>query len=64
MIVGRKPLQGRVTRVHSSVPPHLQIPAQALEPNGTNPLGLDPMLLAATYYASIATENEGEMDGH
>ncbi|KAL4458887.1 hypothetical protein ABPG75_013752 [Micractinium tetrahymenae] len=35
-----------------------KIPAQALEPNGTNPLGMDPMLLAAAYYASMATENE------
>ncbi|KAL4423184.1 hypothetical protein ABPG77_000317 [Micractinium sp. CCAP 211/92] len=35
-----------------------KIPAQALEPNATNPLGMDPMLLAAAYYASMATELE------
>lgn len=29
-----------------------------MEPNGTNPLGLDPMLLAAAYYGSAALESE------
>lgn len=50
---------GRPT-LRASATPRPQIPAQALEPNATNPLGMDPMLLAAAYYASMATELEGE----
>ena len=41
----------------------MQVPAQALEPNGTNPLGLDPMFLAAAYYGSMAWANEMAEEG-
>ena len=46
--------------IATSVP---QVPAQALEPNGTNPLGLDPMFLAAAYYGSMAWESEMAEEG-
>ena len=39
------------------------MPAQALEPNGTNPLGLDPLFLAAAYYGSMAWESEMAEEG-
>ena len=42
----------------------MQVPAQALEPNGTNPLGLDPMFLAAAYYGSMAWESEMAEEGY
>ncbi|KAI7840897.1 hypothetical protein COHA_005425 [Chlorella ohadii] len=41
-----------------------RVPAQALEPNGTNPLGLDPMFLAAAYYGSMAWESEMAEEGY
>lgn len=40
-----------------------QVPAQALEPNGTNPLGLDPLFLASAYYGSMAWESEMAEEG-
>ena len=39
------------------------MPAQSLVPNATNPLGLDPMLLASAYYGSLAMETEAEQAG-
>lgn len=35
-----------------------QVPAQALQPNATNPLGIDPMFLAAAYYGAMAMDSD------
>ena len=43
--------------------PPRQVPASGFEPNATNPLGMDPMLLAATYYASMASETDEDAGG-
>jgi hypothetical protein len=40
-----------------------QVPANAFEANATNPLGMDPMLLATAFYASLAMESESAYDG-
>jgi hypothetical protein len=40
-----------------------QVPATAFEPNATNPLGMDPMLLAASFYAALAMESDCNYDG-
>lgn len=39
------------------------MPANAFEANATNPLGMDPMLLATAFYASLAMESESAYDG-
>lgn len=49
---------------HPFPPPSLpQVPASAFEPNATNPLGMDPMLLASSFYAALAMESDCDYDG-
>ena len=38
------------------------MPAASLDPNATNPLGLDPLWLASAYYGSLAKESEAAAD--